>query len=276
MYNLIRFIQKHNFILLFLLLEVVCMVLLMTSQGFHKQIIVNQTNDVVGKLYETGSNVSEYFHLRSINRKLADENAMLRQQLAVSIDTSSTGCVLSNEADHDTLYRYISARVVNNSINQVNNYITINKGRMDGIKKDMGVISSDGIVGVVSDVSSHYATVLSLLHSYSVTSVRFKNNQHLANLKWGTNNFRYGTIEDIPTHILLKTGDTVVTSCYSYIFPEDLMVGTIQKVIVSPTGDLNKAKIKFATNFSTLRQVFVIENKARPELDSLTQRLPDI
>ena len=208
MYNLWRFILKHHFVILFILLEVISILLLARSQNFHRNRVVN-------------------------------------------------------------IYEYIPAQVVNNSINQVNNYIIIDKGKVNGLERDMGVISSDGIVGVVADVSQHYASVLSLLHSHSVVGVRFKNSQELGSLKWRTNNYRYGIVEDIPTHVVLHEGDTVLTSSYSNIYPEDLMVGTVEELRPASSGALNTAKIRFATDFATLRHVYVIRNLHKSELDSL-------
>ena len=270
MYNLRRFIIKHHVIILFILLEVISILLLANSQRFHRNRMVNTTNDVVGKIYEWGSNVGNYFRLNSANEQLAEENAMLRKQLSVVHDT--TACVY-DIVDNDTLYEYIPAQVVNNSTNQANNYIIINKGAIDGIEPDMSVISSDGIVGVVTDVSRHYASIMSLLHSKSVVGVRFKNNQEIARLSWETNNYRYGMVEDIPTHIVLQQGDTILTSSHSNIFPEDLMVGTVEDFYPTAVDALNKAKIRYATDFATLRHVYVIKDLHKPELDSLKARL---
>lgn len=269
MYNLRRFILKHHFVILFILLEVISILLLANSQRFHRNRMVNTTNDVVGKIYEWGSEVGNYFRLNSANEQLAEENAMLRKQLSVVHDT--TACVY-DIVDNDTLYEYIPAQVVNNSTNQANNYIIINKGKRDGIMRDMSVISSEGIVGVVTDVSRNYASVMSLLHSKSVVGVRFKNNEEIARLNWETNNYRYGIVNDIPTHIVLQKGDTVLTSSHSYIFPEDLMVGTVEEFYPTAVDALSKAKIRYATDFSTLRHVYVIKNLHKPEIDSLTAR----
>ena len=266
MYNLQRFILKHHFVILFILLEVISILLLARSQNFHRNRMVNTTNDAIGKIYEWSSEVGNYFRLNTANEQLAEENAMLRRQLSIVHDTAS--CVFDvNEGD--TLYEYIPAQVVNNSTNQVNNYIIINKGARDGIERDMSVISTDGIVGVVTDVSRHYASIMSLLHSKSIVGVRFKNNQEIAGLKWQTNNYRYGMVEDIPTHIVLQKGDTIVTSSHSYIFPEDLMVGTVEEFYPTAVDALNKAKIRFATDFSTLRHVYIIKDLHKPEIDSL-------
>lgn len=269
MYNLRRFIIKHHFVILFILLEVISVLLLANSQRFHRDRMVNTTNDVVGKIYEWSSEVGNYFRLNSANEQLAEENALLRQRLSVVYDTTTCTFDIS---EGDTLYKYIPAQVVNNSTNQANNYIIINKGKVDGIERDMGVISTDGIVGVVTDVSRHFASVMSLLHSKSVVGVRIKESQELASLKWETNNYRYGMVEDIPTHILLQKGDTILTSSHSYIFPEDLMVGTVEEFYPTAVDALNKAKVRFATDFATLRHVYVIRDLHKPELDSLKAR----
>ena len=171
MYNLQRFILKHHFVILFILLEVISILLLARSQNFHRSSLVNTSNAMVGKIYEWSSEIGNYFRLNSANKQLAEENAMLRQQLSVVYDTTS--CIFDTN-EGDTLYKYIPAQVVNNSTNQANNYIIINKGTLDGIQREMSVMSTDGIVGVVTDVSRHYASVMSLLHSKSVVGVRFR------------------------------------------------------------------------------------------------------
>ena len=269
MYNLLRFIQKHHFVILFLVLEVLCVVMLTMSQSYHRQKRINTTNDLVGRIYKTGTRVGDYFRLGKINSELAEENAMLRRQLAVVTDTTQG---YQQYVNTDTVYNFIPARVVNNTVNRPNNYIMIDKGREDGIEKDMGVISPDGIVGIVTDVSSHYASVMSLLHSYSITSVRLKNNDdQLVTLRWENTNYRYGTVDGIPTHLRPQKGDTVVTSSYSFIFPENLMAGTIEELIPSPSGTLNTAKIRYATDFASLKTVYVIQHTNKAELDSLYQ-----
>ncbi len=249
MNNLRRFILKYHFVILFILLEVISILLLANSQRFHRNRLVNTTNDAVGKVYEWSSEVSNYFRLNNANKQLAEENAMLRQQLSVVYDTTTCTYDITKG---DTLFKYIPAQVVNNSTNQVNNYI---------------------IVGVVTDVSRHYASIMSLLHSKCVVGVRIKQSQELASLKWETNNYRYGMVEDIPTHILLEKGDTILTSSHSYIFPEDLMVGTVEEFYPTAVDALNKAKVRFATDFATLRHVYVIKDLHKPELDSLKARL---
>ena len=269
MYNLFRFIQKHHFVILFLVLEVLCVWLLTLTQGYHRQKRINTTNDIVGGVYETGTHIGDYFRLGKINHELAEENALLRRQLAATIDTTTGFQEIVNT---DTVYNFIPARVINSTVNRPNNYILIDKGSADGIEKDMGVVSSNGIVGIVADVSPHYASVMSLLHSYSTISVRFKNDEEqIATLRWQNTNYRYGIVDGIPTHLRPKPGDTIVTSSYSYIFPENLMAGTVVELIKSPDGTLNQAKIKDVTDFASLKNVYVIQHTSLDELELLIQ-----
>lgn len=269
MYNLLRFIQKHHFVILFLILEVLCIVMLTMTQNYHRQKRINITNDIVGRIYETGMHVGDYFRLGKINRELAEENAALRHQLAVVTDTTQG---YQQWINADTIYNFIPARVVNNTVNRPNNYIMIDKGRADGIEPNMGVISTNGIVGIVTDVSQHYASIMSLLHSNSSISVRFKDGEEqLATLRWETTNYRYGIVDGIPTHLKLHQGDTIVTSSYSFIFPENLMAGTVVELIPSPSGTLNQAKIRYSTDFASLRTVYIIQHTNKAELDLLQQ-----
>ncbi len=267
MINLLRFLHKHHFVLLFLLLEAFAVFMLTKSSNYHRSVVVNTTNDFAGEIFSIGDNITSYFSLKQANEKLAAENAALRNKIAYLSILEDT--IASNKPD--TIYHYLAARVVSNTINRRNNYIILNKGSADGVKPDMGIVSPNGIAGMVIGVSKHYSTAMSLLHKYATVSVRFKNNDQLANLSWYGGDYHYATIEQIPTHILLKQGDTVVTSGHSFIFPEGIMVGTIEEAYVTDGGDMNTARILLSTDFNRLKDVYIIENQQRMELDSLTK-----
>ena len=264
MYTLIRFLKKYNYIILFLILEVICIIMMIYNLPYQKRKITNFGNNIAGNVFKTKSNWTNYFHLKDENTLLTEHNAILMSMaLQQNNDTAS---VLNDNTDE---LRFIPANVINNSINRRNNYLLIDKGKKDGIKRDMGVICENGIVGKVVNVSNNYASVISMLHPYSIISARFTNNQHLANVSWNTNDYQYGTVKDIPLHLHPKKGDTIVTSGFSNIFPPDFMIGTIEEMVESESKDFNTAKIKFSTNFSTLRHVYVIENINQNEIDSL-------
>ncbi len=248
---------------MFLILEALCITLLVNNLPYQKRKLASIGNAIAGKFFKTKFNFTTYFSLKEENELLVEHNARLMSLLHINSDTTEIFDSCSSN------YRYISANVINNSINNVNNYLLIDKGSKDGIKKDMGVICENGIVGKIANVSKNYSSIISLLHPYSVVSARFTDNQHLANVCWENIDYRFGTVKDIPLHLNPKKGDTLVTSGFSNIYPADIMIGTIEETLDNKSKDFNTAKIKFSTNFSTLRHVFVIDNLHQTEIDSL-------
>ena len=262
MYNLFIFIRKHGAVILFILLEILCLIMIVYSLPYQNRRMVSFSNRVAGGFNRTTSNWSDYLHLKSENESLAEQNALLLKQL---------GCdeVEADTVYYDDVFSYIPAHVVNNSIYNLNNYIVIDKGSIDGIGPDMGVICENGVVGKVVNVSKHFASVMSLLNSYSVISCRFVDNQYVANVVWDNQNYRYGLVKDIPSHLIINKGDTLVTSGFSNSFPADVLVGTIEDSKYADNEMFSTAKMKFTTNFSTLRHVFVVKNNYKSEIDSL-------
>mgnify|MGYP003290828253 CR=1 FL=1 len=265
MYNLLRLIEKYSYVLMFLILEALCIIMIVNNLPYQKRKLVSFGNSISGCLFKTQTNLTNYFSLKDENQMLMEHNAMLMSALhqgkkdtIVIIDSTSLD------------YRFIPANIINNSIYNVNNFLVIDKGRKDGIKKDMGVICENGIVGKIVNVSENYSSVISMLHPYSVVSARFKENQHLANVSWETLDYRFGIVKDIPLHLSLKKGDTLVTSGFSNIYPANIMIGTIEEMLESESKDFNTAKLRFSTNFSILRHVYIIENIHQTEIDSLT------
>ena len=248
---------------MFLILEVLCIILLVNNLPYQKRKLVSAGNAISGRLFKSKTNFTNYFSLKEENQLMMDHNAMLMSELYINNDNNTLKDSVSSD------YRFIPANVINNSIYHLNNFLLIDKGRKDGIKKDMGVISANGIVGKVANVSDNYASVISMLHPYSVVSARFTENQHLANVCWETTDYRFGTVKDIPLHLFPQKGDTLVTSGFSNIYPADIMIGTIEEMMDNNSKDFNTAKIRFSTNFSTLRHVYVIENLHQTEIDSL-------
>ena len=262
MYNLFIFIRKYNAVILFILLEVLCFIMIVQSLPYQSRKMANVSNSIAGGVHKTTSNWHDYLNLKSENEALAEHNALLLKRL---------GCeeVEADAEYYDDIFTYIPARVVNNNIYEMNNYIVIDKGSIDGIEPDMGVICDKGVVGKVVNVSRHYASVMSMLNSYSIISCRFVDNQYVANVVWDNRNYRYGLVKDIPSHIVIKEGDTLVTSGFSNSFPADVMVGTIAEKGEDDENMFSTAKLKFSTNFSTLRHVYVVKNNFKSEIDSL-------
>ena len=259
---LFLFLKKQFFFLLFLLLELIAFLLLSNQNNYHRSSIINTTNAVTGSMTAGFSSITDYFHLKEENRRLSEENAMLRERALKRIDTAYVRYVA------DSLYEYIPARVISNTNHARNNFIMIDKGRADGVAKEMGLISPSGIAGIVIEVTSHYATAISVLHKNTRISARLKKSGQMVNVVWNGIDHRRGTVEDIPTHVSPMPGDTVVTSGYSFIFPENVTVGFIGEDIESG-GTLNKAELLFSTDFNNLGYVYVCKNLASHEIDSL-------
>ncbi|MCQ2307306.1 MAG: rod shape-determining protein MreC [Bacteroidales bacterium] len=262
MYNLLVFLKKYNAVLLFLLLEIICIILILNSLPYHNRKFVSISNSISGNLHSTSSNIGNYFTLKNENELLIYHNALLMNELEkyrYSVDT----------VRHDETFIYIPAHVISNSLNRVNNFILIDKGRLDGIETDMGVICDNGVVGKIVNVSNHYASVMSMLNLSSITSVRFISNQNIASVVWNGDSYMFSTVKDIPAHIQIEKGDTIVTSGYSNTFPAGIMVGTIEETTFDERSDFNAAKMRFSTDFSTLQYVYVVKNNFKAEIDSL-------
>ena len=262
MYNLFIFIRKYSAVILFILLETLCFILIVQSLPYHNRKMANMCNRISGSFHKTISNWSNYLHLKGENDALAEQNALLLKRLACDDVEADT-------VYYDDIFSYIPAHVINNSIYEVNNYLVIDKGMVDGIEPDMGVICSNGVVGKVLNVSEHYASVMSMLNTYSVISCRFVDNKYVANVIWDNGNYRYGQVKDIPSHLIINIGDSLVTSGFSNSFPADIMVGTIEEEMHNDGEMFGTAKLKFSTNFSTLRHVYVVKNNYKAEIDSL-------
>ena len=262
MYNLLVFLKKYKAVLMFLLLEIICIILILNSLSYHNRKFVSFSNSISGNLHSTSSNIGNYFNLKNENELLIHHNALLMNELEkyrFPVDS----------VRHDEAFSYIPAHVISNSLNKVNNFILIDKGRFDGIEADMGVICDNGVVGKVVNVSNHYASVMSMLNSSSITSVRFANNQNIASVVWNSDGYKFSTVKDIPAHLKINKGDTLVTSGYSNTFPAGIMVGTIEEASFDERSDFNAAKMRFSTDFSTLQYVYVVKNNFKAEIDSL-------
>lgn len=270
MRSLFAFLWKYQFIVLFVVLEVVSLLLLMNSYSYQRSLAYNTTNNITGSMLEAYNDVSEYFFLHQVNEELLQENALLRHQQVSSFLFTDTSIVY-----RDSLYRFIPASVVSTSVNRQNNYLLINKGSRHGIRKEMGVISASGVAGIVTGVSERYAYVMSLLHQNTRISARIKTSGELVNVTWDGKDPVAGTVRDIPSHVALARGDTIITSGNSLIFPEGIPVGTITAQETSVNKALGTASMAFSTDFSTLRFVYVIDNLMKEEQEQLMNEQKD-
>jgi rod shape-determining protein MreC len=214
------------------------------------------------------SNISDYFSLHGENRKLAQENAMLYNNLRESYTLVRTDSGISADAQGRRKYYFLTARVINNTVNKQYNFLTLDRGSEEGIHPDMAVASTEGIVGIVKSVSRNYASVLSLLNLDFNVSAKIKKNGYFGPLSWNGSSANFATLVDIPHHVKFSDGDTIVTSGFGGVFPEGLLIGTIENFKLKG-GNYYEIKVKLSNDFRKLNYVKVIHNISKNEIDSL-------
>lgn len=263
MKNLINFLIQYSVVFLFLSLEIISFTLIVKNQAYQKSVFLSSSNSFVSEMYELSNSVVEFFKLRAANDNLSEENTTLKNQIINLQNKLSTLKPEASDSVHfrvppEMEYQFISAKVINSSTNKLQNYITLNKGDIDGIKIDMGVISDEGVVGIVKTVSRRFSVVIPILNPKIEISCKFKRNNYTGGLLWSGEDYRYANLTDIARHVELALGDTIITSSFTNSFPEGIPVGTIENFKIKESEAYYKIKIKLAVNFRTLSHVKII------------------
>ena len=272
MRNLLRFLWKYSKFVLFILMEVCCFYLIFKNNSFQRSSWINSSNAFAGNVFTTVNSIKEYFALKETNELLAAENARLRTQSLGSYAKYITTKTIVGDTVLKQQYTYIPADVVNNSVNRRNNYLTLNRGYKQGITRDMAVITSNGIVGYIKDVSANYCTVLSILNKDAKISAKVKRYDELGSLIWEGGDYRYGLLQDIGTHVKIAKGDSIVTSNFSDIFPSNIMIGTVESYAPREGGEFYNIKVKYSANLKNVTHVYIINNILRQEKIQLEER----
>ena len=272
MRNLLRFLWKYSNFVLFILMEVCCFYLIFKNNSFQRSSWINSSNAFAGNVFTTVNSIKEYFALKETNELLAAENARLRTQSLGSYAKYITTKTIVGDTVLKQQYTYIPADVVNNSVNRRNNYLTLNRGYKQGITRDMAVITSNGIVGYIKDVSANYCTVLSILNKDAKISAKVKRYDELGSLIWEGGDYRYGLLQDIGTHVKIAKGDSIVTSNFSDIFPSNIMIGTVESYAPREGGEFYNIKVKYSANLKNVTHVYIINNILRQEKIQLEER----
>jgi rod shape-determining protein MreC len=246
--------------------------------------ILSSANLVVGNISYASSSLYSYFDLRNSNRTLLERIGSLEaevQHLRAQLDdTRSRLNTYDNVFLTDTLteadsanysYTFLSASVVNNSTTRLNNYITINRGSDDGVRSDMGVISPQGVVGIVMTANSRFSVVIPLLNVKLKVSCKVRNTNYFGALSWKGGDAGYAYLEDMPSHSVFEIGDTIVTSGYSTVFPPGLMIGVVDAYDKQHDDNFYSLKIRLATDFKSLNALCVIENHTQQEQKEIEQ-----
>jgi rod shape-determining protein MreC len=266
MKNIFVFIRRYFNFLFFLVLQILSIVLLVKHNDTHEAAYAGVANEVTGRINEQYNKIQNYFHLKENNRLLLEENTRLKNLLRTSFENADSAReVFIDSLIRDTLgrerkYTWLPAKVINNTVSQQLNYMTLHRGALEGVKKDMAVIGPRGVVGTVIDVSDNFCRVMSILNRNSKVSSMLKKAGITGSVEWDGSDPHFLTLRNIPKIIAVAKGDTVVTSRYSSNFPSDIMVGTVDEIAKDPASNLYIIRLRTATNFYTLEYVYLVEN----------------
>ena len=268
MKEIIKLILKYHFTIIFILLEIVSFSLIIRHNEYQRAIFSESAATLFGNISSTITSIKDYFRIKEINESLAKENILLKNRLEkyeLSRDTIIHGTIIQ---DSIPVYEYIGAKQVNATYNRTKNYITLNRGRKSGLQKEMAVCTPEGIVGLIQDLSDHFAVVIPLINVDARISAKIKKNNYYGSLQWDGNDYSYSYLNDIPYHVEVNAGDTIVTSGLSKIFPEGIVVGYVESVD-KETANFLKIKVKLAVDFKRINHVYVILNNNKNEQTSL-------
>jgi rod shape-determining protein MreC len=265
MKNLIEFLAKYNHWFVFIFLEVISFVLLFQWNSYQGSVFFSSANAVAGKIYEWDADIEHLFSLSKVNQQLTQRNVYLEHevmQLSHYLEKESGDSSFMGRDQLAMLrtYRLIPAKVVSNSLDKRDNFITLDKGSADGIKKDMGVVCGTGVVGIVYLTAPHYSVVIPVLNSQSNISVSIQKRGYFGYLHWTGGSSSIAYVNDVPLHAHFKLHDRIVTSGYSSVFPPGILAGTILHVYNSSDGLSYRLMVKLSTDFGDLRDVCVIDD----------------
>lgn len=264
MRNLIAFIRKYSFFFLFLLFEGLAFFFLFKNNSFQRSSFFNSTNAISANIYEQYANLSDYVGLKEVNDNLSAENVRLRSLQIENYERIFGENISINDTLFKRKYLYTKAKVINNSVNRQNNYLTLNVGSNSGIEPGMGVISPNGVVGIIKNVSPNYSTVLSLLNGQAKISVKLESD-FFGSMEWDGVTYLEAKVNDIPNFVDLNKGDTIVTSGYSATFPEGIRIATIKEFSKPDGENFYDIRVKLLNDFKQISIVYVIKNMQKSE-----------
>lgn len=248
--------------------------MLFQFNSYQQHVYLTSANGISAWVYGGVNKVTSYFHLHDINSDLQMRNALLENEVVglkrsirnyqLQCFNDSTGLIKINSG-----FDFVMADVINNSVSKKYNFITLNKGKLDGVKPEMGIVDQNGVVGIVNVVGDHSARAISLLNPNFRLSCKVKNYNYFGSLVWNGEDPSVAILEEMPRHIKFHRGDTVITSGYSAVFPEGLIVGTIVASSKSSNDNFHSFKVKLSTDFSQLSTVRILKSNNKAEIDTI-------
>jgi rod shape-determining protein MreC len=277
MRQLLEFLFKYRAFFIFVILQALCVWMIVANNNYQRAVYLNTTSQFTGSIIEKIDNVSDFINLKKVNENLAEENSRLKAQILnqkiVPIDTSAQFSIPSDSLD-SVQYLVISAEVIDNSIRNTSNFITINKGRKDGILPGMGVVNENGVVGKVRSISKNRAQIISVLNKNNQISATLKRTNRLGSIQWDGLDPRVAKLLYIPVDVEVQVGDSIVTSSFNSIFPKHEMIGFVKSAKPDQHNRDYEIEISLSVDFGVLNYVYVIENRLKLETDSLEESNP--
>lgn len=264
-----QIIKRHAYIGLFVVLMLVSLQLFFRHHDYQQSMVHGFGLELQGGMNASTQRIRQLFYLRKTNAALQAENAELRALVAMSRVPLAEADTTVQDSLYRQLYTYLPAQILYNSTDLKNNYLLLNVGSRDGVFPGMAVIAPQGIVGIVKDVSPHFASVLSILHSQTKVSVRLSSEAYSGSLYWNGRASDMVEMDEIPSHVVVRKGEKVVTSGYSLFFPAGIEVGRVVDVISKPGDEFQRLSVRLVRDFKALDRVYVVKNLDRMELDSL-------
>ncbi|GAB4111204.1 MAG: rod shape-determining protein MreC [Thermoflexibacter sp.] len=251
--------------------------MIIRNNDYQSSAAFTSSNQLVAYIYDIRNYFTSYVALPRMNDELAQENKKLYEQVALlkkEIEVLEMNKAKQN-ADFLSNYEYIPAKVINNSLLRTKNYLTINKGKKDGVEEGMGVVSSSGIIGKVKACTDNYSTVISLLHENIQVASRIKKNNIICTTKWDLLDYREANVLEIGRHVNLSVGDTIVASGFSEVYPENYPIGIVKTINYPKSNSFLEVKVRLTTDFASLGYVYVIKNKKQNEIDKLEKAIKE-
>ena len=279
MRNVFLFIARFSNLLFFLFLQVLALSMLFRYNKFHQAEYMNVANEVTGRFYVRYNKIETYFTLQKENEKLRQQNADLLNKLRSDFSVPDSSVQLVTDSFRvDSLeqyrkYLYLPAKVIGNSIDGQNNFVTLHRGSNQGVGVNMAVIGPEGVVGKIVNVSPNMSVAMSLLHRKNSVVALLKKGGGFGEVTWDGKDPRYVTLSNIPRTIKVDKGDTVVTSSYSDIFPPGKVVGYVQEVREDKSSSTYNLKLRTATDFYSVQHAFIVKNMQKAEMDSLMKKV---
>ena len=268
MQQIINFLIRNKNNIFFLLLLTFSLFLTIQSHSYQKSKFISSANFLSGGIYSWTSNINSYFYLEQYNLRLLEENERLRTRLATYEDSLKIQ-TYKDTSSFDADYIFRASEVINNNYAKIDNYLTLESGARDGIERDMGVVTSRGIVGIVENVSPNYSTVISILNSNSRINAQLKRSNHFGTLIWNGDDPNVVQLIDVPSVAPIAEGDTIITGGRSLIFPKGLPIGSVKSFSLDQSESYYNIDIQLFNDMTNIGYVYVIENTQQREIRAL-------